>query len=71
MKKFNDKISIRNVFNVIFNFVGVKITIFRQNLVPQKSNLCNCCPILITNEQIQRQNYFFFFGIVSRFHDDS
>jgi hypothetical protein len=30
---------------------------FIENLPPQNSDLCHFCHILITNEQVQRQNF--------------
>jgi hypothetical protein len=43
-------------FNVIFELSRCE-NIFREKLVPQTSDLCNCCPILITNGEAQRQNF--------------
>jgi hypothetical protein len=56
MSKFNDKVSIQNVFTLIFEFCCCK-NLFREKLVPQNSDIPNCCHILIKNERVQRENF--------------
>jgi hypothetical protein len=40
-----------------FDFCRCK-NLFTEKSVPEYSDFCNCCHILITNEKVQRQHFY-------------